>query len=334
MKWIRMVLAVAAVCLTVTAYGCRGKGELRSGDAPLRMVVLLPGTIEDQSWNNSNYQGILACRKALGVDLKCVTDVQEVDFQMVLKEYASQGYGLIMASGSQFDDAVSAVASSYPSTTFCVINGSYCGKRNVAPVFLKEYEASYLAAIIAGNVTKNGTFGIIAGYPNGPMENLLDVYEKYAEETAKKRGIRHPKALRSYTNSWTDTRLAQKIAQQMIDSGADTLFVYANQAGLGCVWAARESGVKVIGFSDDQNELGGDTVAASIDFDFGTLYNWIVQKYLSGDLKGGRIHKVGMKEGIFLPVYPKGAPDQLKEAVEEGRRDFLAGKVKLKEKEE
>lgn len=177
---------------------------------------------------------------------------------------------------------------------------------------------------------ENGTFGIVAGYPNAPMEDLLAVYEKYAKEAAKKRGIKNTRVLRSYTNSWTDTKLGYRIGVQMIDSGADTLFIYANQAGLGCIQAAGENGVKVIGFSDDQNDLGTDTVAASIDFDFGTLYAWAVQNYLSGDLKGGRIHKVGMKEGIFLPVYPEGTPESLIAAVEAGRRDFLAGKADLK----
>ena len=36
---------------------------------------------------------------------------------------------------------------------------------NVCGVYPKEDEASHLAAVIAGNLTKSGTFGIIAGYP-------------------------------------------------------------------------------------------------------------------------------------------------------------------------
>ena len=49
---------------------------------------------------------------------------------------------------------------------------------NVCGVYPKEDEASHLAAVIAGKLTKSGTFGIIAGYPSEPMEELLDQYEK------------------------------------------------------------------------------------------------------------------------------------------------------------
>lgn len=335
----RLSLLVIAAVLIMSAGGCRQEaGQAQEtkvspkdrNDTP-RMVAVLPGMIEDQSWNKTNYDGILRCREMLGVDLEFVENVMESDFEAVLTEYGRQGYGLVIAAGSQFDDAVATVAPGFLDTTFCVVNGSFCDGRNVAPVFPKEYEASYLASIIAGNVTRSGTLGIIAGYPNTPMEHLLDVYEKNALDIAAERGIRDPRALRCYANSWTDVDLGRKIARQMIDSGADTLFVYANEVGLGCIEAAAQKNVKVIGFSDDQNDLGPGTVAASINFDFGTLYSWMIRQYMDGKLRGNQVHEVGIREGIFVPVYPEGTPKQLITAVDTGITDFLEGRVKLTE---
>ncbi len=328
---IQRFLMLAAVLVILSAGGCSPKEKNigKAGDTPPQMVAILPGMIEDQSWNKINYEGILKCRETLGVNLECVEDVAESDFESVLRKYASEGYGLIMAAGAQFDNVVSVVAQEFPKTTFCVVNGSFCDGRNVAPVFPKEYEASYLASIIAGNVTESGTFGIIAGYPNTPMENLLDVYEKNALEIAGRRGINNPQALRSYANSWSNVELGRKMAEQMIDSGADTLFIYANEVGLGCIQAAKEKNVKVIGFSDNQNDLGPGIVSASICFDFGSLYSWTVSQYLDGELKGNRVHEVGIQEGIFVPVYPDGTSETLIEEVDRGTMDFLEGKVKL-----
>ena len=38
----------------------------------------------------------------------------------------------------------------------------------------------------------------------------------------------------------------------MIGKGADVLFIYANKVGNGCIEAAKENGVKVIGFSESK----------------------------------------------------------------------------------
>ena len=331
MKLVRLSLmsATGSSLLLLSSCGRASSGSPGAQDPPPKKAAILPGMIGDQSWNKTNYDGILKCREDLGVDLEYMENVAESDFEAVLTSYAQQGYGLVIAAGSQFDEAVAAVAPDYPETTFCVVNGSYCGGKNVAPVFPKEYEASYLASIIAGNVTQSGTLGVIAGYPNTPMEHLLDVYEKNAVGLAAGRGIPNPRALRCYANSWTDVELGRKIAEQMIDSGADTLFIYANQVGLGCIEAAKERHVKVIGFSDNQNDLGEGTVIASINFDFATLYSWTVQQYLSGELRGNRIHEIGIREGLFVPTYPTGTPQALKDAVDQGISDFLDGKADL-----
>lgn len=330
-RWLWTVLALCAGGLILAAVPALSGGQASGGwlsekSGSGRMVVILPGMIGDRSWNEINYKGVLKCRETLGIELEYVENVPESDFEMVLTEYGRQGYGLVMAAGSQFDDAVSVVAPKFPETTFCTVNGSFYGERNVIAVSPKEYEASYLASIIAGNITQTGIFGIIAGYPNEPMERLLDVYERNAVAIAAGRGLTRPQTLRSYANSWTDVDLGRKMAEQMIDSGADTLFVYANEVGLGCIHAARERQAKVIGFSDNQNDLEPGTVVASISFDFGPLYQWVAEQYMAGKLQGKHIYELGIREGIFVPEYPEGTPDGLKAAVEQGIEELLEGR--------
>ena len=66
--------------------------------------------------------------------------------------------------------------------------GSASGK-NTFSVYPKEEEASHLAGIIGGNLTKTGILGIIAGYPNEAMETLLDQYEKDVRQLAADRKL-------------------------------------------------------------------------------------------------------------------------------------------------
>jgi basic membrane protein A len=131
---------------------------------------------------------------------------------------------------------------------------------NVAPIFPKEYEASYIAGLIAGEVSPNGQFATIGGFPNDAMVKLLDVYEATAVNGPRNRGLADAQATRAFANSWDDVALGKQMAESMIDSGADTLFVYANQVGLGSIQAAKEKGATFIGFSGDQNSVAPGTV--------------------------------------------------------------------------
>ena len=130
------------------------------------------------------------------------------------------------------------MAASYPETTFMVVNGSNCDLDNLAPLFPREYEASYLAGILAGYTTETGKFGMIGGESNQAMENLMAVYGKTAVEIAKERGISDAAYNLAYANSWSDIALGKQMGESMIDEGADVVFAYANELGLGAIDAA------------------------------------------------------------------------------------------------
>ena len=220
---------------------------------------------------------------------------------------------------------------SYPDSTFCVVNGTQADHDNVAPIFPREYEASYLAGVIAGNISENGQFATIGGFPNKPMEDLLDVYEKTAVAIATERGISGAIANRAYANSWDDIALGKQMAEQMLDNGADTLFVYANQVGLGVIEGASENNAKVVGFSDDQTKVDPDTVTSSVLFDFKIFYTWALQEYFDGDLSGNQVHEAGINEGIFVPVYTEHIDQEIKDAVNNAIEEYRTGSVDLTE---
>ncbi len=295
-----------------------------------KIVLILPGPINDQSWNATNYAGLVACNKELGTNMEYIENVQAGDFESTFRNYAERGYDLIMAAGTQFDEAANKVAPSYPESTFCVVNGMIAKTDNAMPIFPKEYEASFLAGIIAAHLTESGKIATVGGFPNKAMVDLLDVYEATAKKYAKdKRGMA-VEAVRAYANSWSDVALGKQMAETMIDNGADVLFFYANQVGLGAIQAAKEKGAKFVGFSANQNDIAPDTVLASIGFDFATFYKWAVSNYLAGKLKGGKVNMAGLQEGIFVPFYGPKIDADVRDAVEKGTKAAIAGEIDFK----
>jgi len=259
-----------------------------------RMVLLLPGPVSDRSWNATNHAGLLAVNKTLKTRMEYVENV--LNDESVFRHYAERDYDLIMAAGAQFDETAARVAAEYPGTVFCVVNGMTAAKPNLMPISPKEYEASFLAGILAGHLTKSGKIGIAGAYPDDLMIRLLNTYE-----WAARIGRPDLKVARAYTNSWNDMTLGRQIAGSMIDSGADVLF-FSNQVGLGAIQAAKENGVKFVGFATDQNSIEPGTVVASVYFDFANMYTRAVKKFLSGTLKPV-LNEFGIADDIVKVAY-------------------------------
>lgn len=321
----RTFLAVA-LCGAMVLTSVPVAAEAEEPDyASMKIVLILPGSIDDQSWNASNNAGALACDEQLGTSIEVVESVPVEEFESTFMEYGERGYDLIMSAGSQFDEACAAVAPQYPDSVYTVINGQVSESENMVPVFPKEYEGSYLAGIIAGYATENGNFAVMGGESNGPMVQLMDTYDAAAQTVCEERGIEFT-TTRSFVNTWTDVSATKSMADQMIDNGADTVFCYSNEGASGAVQSTEEKGANFVAFAANKNEES-DSVVASVDMNWANVYPWIIEGVASGELQGAQ--QVGVAEGVFEVVYSDACSDECKEAVDQAIEDITAGNIDL-----
>ena len=64
-------------------------GEKEIGD--YKIVLILPGQVNDQGWNASNYAGVVTCNTELGTNMEFVENVQPADFESTFREYGERG---------------------------------------------------------------------------------------------------------------------------------------------------------------------------------------------------------------------------------------------------
>ena len=57
----------------------KSAGEKKAA-SDYKIVLILPGPINDQSWNATNYAGLVACNKELGTKMEYIENVQSGDF--------------------------------------------------------------------------------------------------------------------------------------------------------------------------------------------------------------------------------------------------------------
>ena len=318
----KSLFAAAALCgaLTLTAMPVMAE---EPDYASMKIVLILPGSIDDQSWNASNNAGAKACDEQLGTSIEVVESVPVEEFESTFTEYGEKGYDLIMSAGSQFDEACAAVAPQYPDSVYTVINGQVSDSENMVPVFPKEYEGSYLAGIVAGYATENGNFAVMGGESNAPMVKLMDTYDAAAKAVCEERGLEFT-TTRSFVNTWSDVSATKAMADQMIDNGADTVFCYSNEGASGAVQSTQEKGAKFVAFAANKNDES-DSVVASVNMNWVNVYPWIIEGVAKGELTGPQ--QVGVAEGVFETIFTDACSDECKAAVEKAVEDITAGNI-------
>lgn len=205
-----LALLMVSVILVASLAGCTSKPK-EDTSAPVdskkeyKIVLLLPGPINDQGWNATAYEGLQLVEKDLGIKMEYIESVQQADFEAVFTDYGTKGYDLVFAHGTQFFDAAAKVAPQFPETFYMVINSEEGQEPNVGGIGVREWEGGYIAGIIAAMNTESKQLGAIGSFPFPVIAGTLDAFEAAAQ--AHDPSI---KVTKTYVNSWEDIQKVKK----------------------------------------------------------------------------------------------------------------------------
>jgi basic membrane protein A and related proteins len=88
-----------------------------------KAAILLPGSANDQSWNALGYS-ILKSLEPHGFKTAYSENVADADEAEALRDYANQGYGVVMGHSGRFVSAMEQVAPDFPKTQFIAVSGN------------------------------------------------------------------------------------------------------------------------------------------------------------------------------------------------------------------
>lgn len=179
-----------------------------------------------------------------------------------IKFTAMKGHDYIVGIGSYYADAFAKVADEYPNRSFIVIDGK-SEKKNVKSITFANYEAGYLAGVVAGALSTQKSVGFIGGRNARP---ILD-FQKGFEDAVKKMNGKitvTSKIIAEGNEGYSDIPAGNRIANEMYKSGCDVLFAAAGASGIGSIDAARTHKKYIIGVDSDQDGLAKGIVATSV----------------------------------------------------------------------
>jgi basic membrane lipoprotein Med (substrate-binding protein (PBP1-ABC) superfamily) len=252
-----------------------------------------PGSIADAAWNSGAYQGLLQIRDSLGAAVSQVEARTPSEQEEALRTYASQGYTLVFGHGFEFQGAAERVSAQFPKTAFVVTSGERV-ENNVSPLIFRLSEASYLAGIVAGGLTKTNTIGFVGGIELPPIKEAEAAWVAGARSVNPKVSARS-----SYLNTFDDVAAGREAALALIRSGADMLHHNADQAALGAFQAVKESpNAYIFGANLDQSALAPERVVGSAIIDLPRAVLAIAREVKAGGFQP-RVESFGLKSGVI-----------------------------------
>ena len=275
---------------------------------------------EDLTWNYAHWQGCNEAADAVGAELGWIDSVSEgPEAERVIRDFASKGYDLIFTTSFGFMDSTITVAQEFPDTWFVHISG-YKTAPNVSTVFGRQYQAKYLAGMVAGSMTQTNILGLPAAHPIPEVIRLANAFLLGAQAV-------NPDVTMKvvWTNSWYDPPLEAEATEALIEAGAD---VIGHDVGTtkNCE-VAREKGVWCVGYHTDFCAVANlcDVQLTSSVWKWGTKYTQIAQAVMAGTYQS-ESYWGGLKDGIvdIAPIH-EAVPDEVRQMVAEKRKQIEDG---------
>jgi basic membrane protein A and related proteins len=290
-----------------------------------KIAMVTSGPVNDQGWNQDALKGIQLIHDKLGWDMAYTENCAAAQQQNVLRQYAQQGYDMVVAHGYEYGDSLKAVAADFPNVMFAQINATTAGS-NIVGTNFKYGELGYFTGMAAGLMTKNNKIGIVSAQ-DSPTNN--------ADSDTMKAGVKSVNPTAdvnvAYVGSWDDVVKGQQVAQAQIDRGVDVLIIIGDAFTPPAIKLAQSKGIKVIGgWSGDAYHIAPDTVITSGVQDVPSVYLDLATQFQAGTLKGNTTFVSGFKEGTqLLGKWGDFVPQAVQDKVNQAVKDYLAGNLDI-----
>ncbi len=122
------------------------------------------GGWDDQSFNQSAYEGLQAAIDDFGIDDQTAESQSEADYSSNVDAMVQQGCDIVFGVGFLLEESLNAAAEANPDTDFALIDEVFSEEHeNGKPLVFNTAEAAYLGGYAAAAMTESGVVGTWGG---------------------------------------------------------------------------------------------------------------------------------------------------------------------------
>jgi len=289
-----------------------------------RVAVIMPSSISDMAFSQSMYEALVTIQEEVGKEnfefVYSENMFVVADAAAAVRDYASEGYDLVIAHGSQYGSSLMEIAPDFPNTSFTwgtsVNTFSDQGITNIFAYEARSEEGGYVCGVLAAKLSQTGIIGVIGPIETGDAKLYVDGFKVGVLAIKPDAQVNV-----NWTGSFSDVALASEAAQTHINVGADVLTGTA-QMVVGAIGVARQRGVLWFGTQANQTSLAPEVVVANQVYDWTVVLRPMIQLIKEGKM-GGTTYALTLANGGLKIVVNQEV------LVEKTIQDIIEGKINI-----
>lgn len=326
-RWIRVTILAVTVLLVSAACGdetAPSQGGSPTGGAatPLRVAVVAPSAPNDLAFTQSMVDALNRLKDQQNLEIAVSDSLFVVDdAAAAIRDYAADGYDLVIAHGSQYGASVQEIAPDFPEVSFAWgTAGDTFGQSNVFAYEAASDEGGYVEGVMAAAISKSKVIGVVGPIEVGDAKLYVDGFRAGAQAEDPSVNVRV-----NYTGSFSDVALASEAANSFAAAGADVITGTA-QMVVGAVGVAKEKNIAWFGTQSNQTSLAPTVVVASQVYHWEVVLSQIIDAIRGGTL-GGNAYSIGLanngeviefNDGYSLPADVRAKAEEAIQGIKDG----------------
>ena len=324
MKRSTLAPAIAMIAALSLLAGCGDKKEEKTAaqapaaaaapapaaNSPVKIAWLYPGPRNDKGWSESHENSRLDMQKLFGdkIETSSVENVTTpAEAERVMRDLASQGTSLIIATSFGFMNPGLKVAKEFPNVKFEHATG-YKTAPNFNYFNARFYQARYLAGKLAGSLTKTNQLGYVAAVPIPEVLQGINAYTLGAQSVNPNISVRVV-----WTNGWYDPGKEADATKSLIGQGCDIMTHHTDSQSVAVT--SEQEKVPVISYHAVMKDAAPTMLVGAVTHYWNEYYQKRIQEVLDGTWKpdpiwgGAEIHMVKLE--AITPKAPKAVVDDI-----------------------
>lgn len=308
-------------------------------------IVSDSGGFDDQSFNQSSYEGIQAAKEALGIEVRQAESQAETDFTPNVNSMVTAGCDLIVTVGFLLSATTAEAAEDNPDTNFAIVDDNQIDLPNVKPIIYDTAQAAFLAGYLAAGTSETGKVATYGGIQIPTVTIFMDGfadgvahYNEQKDADVQLLGWDKEAQTGTFTGNFEDQAAGKTNTQNFINEGADIIMPVAGPVGLGTIEAVEEANAdggsaKVIWVDSDgflTVESGTEYILSSVM----KLMGEAVEEVITQDVEDNFSNEpyVGTLENGGVALAPfhdqeEAVSDELKAELEDIQEDIISGEI-------
>lgn len=324
---------VIAVILTIAITGVVTAGGSQEAapadDGALRIAVVMPSATNDVAFSQSMWSALVAIQEEMGGPSALQLAHSENMFVVpdaagAIRDYASQGYDIVIGHGSQYGSSIQDIAPDFPETVFAWgTDVNTFGLSNVYAYTAAAEQGGYVNGVLAALMTTSGQVGVTGPVEVGDAKTYIDGFVNGVNSTRS-----DVRVSQSWTGSFSDVAAMTAAASTHIANGADAL-TGSSQSVVGSIGVAQEhGGVYWFGTQANQTDLAPELVVASQIYDWTGMLRDIIANREAGNLGGESYILTFANDGLKMAYNPRiDIPAEAMEAAEAAIEAIKSGEI-------